>query len=93
MHYPSPDIIASKEGKSLAIECKLTREKYKYFKKEEIQELMEYAEKSGSEAHLAIKFPREGWLFLRPEQLMEKKTSYGVSLAEAKTIGRRFEQL
>ena len=77
----------------MAIECKKTLEKYKYFKKEEIKQLLEYAKKSGSEVHLAIKFPREDWLFLRPDQLEEKRTSYGISMTDAKTRGVRFEDI
>ncbi|MBW3018976.1 Holliday junction resolvase [Candidatus Woesearchaeota archaeon] len=93
MRYPSPDLFVSKSGKHLAIECKITKEKSKYLKKEEIHSLQEYAQIAGVEAYIAIKFPREQWLFVKPNQLREQRESYSVTLNEAKENGKQLNQL
>ena len=64
MKYPSPDIIAHKEGLQLAIECKKTKQTSKYFENEEIADLQTYAQISGARPLIAIKFPKQEWLFL-----------------------------
>ncbi|MGE0793638.1 MAG: Holliday junction resolvase Hjc, partial [Candidatus Woesearchaeota archaeon] len=48
-HYPSPDIVAGKLGRRLAIECKVTAETRKYFPKDEIQQLIYFAQHFGAE--------------------------------------------
>lgn len=93
MKHPSPDIIALKEGRSIAIECKATREKYKYLKKEEIMQLMEYSILSNSTPYIALRFLNEDWMFLKPYQLEEKQTSFGISLGQARKSAKRFEDI
>jgi Holliday junction resolvase len=93
MRYPSPDIISTKNGRILAIECKSTREKYKYLKKEEIIQLMEYATISQSTPYIALRFMKEDWLFIHPEDLEEKKTSFGISMEDAKKTAKKFEEI
>ena len=36
MKYPSPDILAARGDRVIAIECKITQNPYKYFEKQEI---------------------------------------------------------
>jgi len=50
--YPSPDIIAGKGGRSIALECKSTADTRQYFTKKEIKELQEYA----SLMHAEVKY-------------------------------------
>ena len=38
-HYPSPDLIVGKEGRRLAIECKITKDDKKYISSIDIQQL------------------------------------------------------
>ena len=56
MKYPSPDILTAKEGKILAIECKITKSKSKYFETNEIDDLNRFAEIFGAIPYIAIKF-------------------------------------
>lgn len=93
MHYPSPDIIASRQGKHYVIECKSTKQKYKYLKKEEIAHLTTYAEKAGGEPLIALRFTKTPWLFVHPTQLEEKETSYGITMARARAIGKTIEEI
>ncbi len=76
MKYPSPDIIANKEGVNLAIECKITSSKYQYFEEKEIQELLEYAKKAGARPLVAVKFSKKPWAFLDAAELRKTKESY-----------------
>ena len=76
MQFPSPDLIAANKIRRLAIEVKLTREEKKYFQKEEIKQLINFAIYFGAEPWLAIKFCRHGWQFVNPEDLDETKSNY-----------------
>ncbi|MDD5417805.1 MAG: Holliday junction resolvase Hjc, partial [Candidatus Nanoarchaeia archaeon] len=61
---PSTDIIAGKEGRTLAIECRTVNNDRIYIDNEKIQGMMEFTKKSGYEVWFAIKFNRKGWFFL-----------------------------
>ncbi len=93
MRYPGPDIIAIKQGKSLAIECKITKNTTKYLKKEEIEALKEYSQKSGSTALIAVKFPKQEWAFLEPEKLEETESHYMIKAEKAKEKGKQIDQI
>lgn len=91
--YPSPDVIASNNLRTLAIECKLTTETRKYFTKQEVKELIFFAEKFGAESWLAVKFFREPWYFFTIDSATETKESYVVTLEQAKSCGITFKEL
>ena len=93
MKYPSPDVIASKNKKSLAIECKACKTGYQYFDISEIEQLEEFARKAGHKALVAIKFNRTDWLFLEPEQLNRTTKRIGIKKSAALERGKRFEEL
>jgi len=93
MHYPSPDIIASRNGTHFIIECKSTKQKYKYLKKEEIEHLTTYAQKAGGQPLVAIRFVKTPWLFFHPTQLKEKNTSFGITITHARMIGKTIEEI
>ena len=92
---PSPDIIAGKPGRFLAIECKSGKNTHiRYIKEEQIKELNEFSSRFGAESFLAVRFDREGWYFLKPEQLMRTKSGvYAVSLKLAQEKGLSFDSL
>jgi Holliday junction resolvase len=91
--YPSPDILAGNAIRRLAIECKVTREKKKYFNRLEIEQLSHFSKKFGSEPWVGVKFPDEPWYFLMLEDLEETKTGYGLSLLIAQRRGLNFIEL
>lgn len=67
-HYPSADIIAGKNGKSLIIECKSTKDKTKYITHEEIQQLQTFSKIFGAKSVIAVRYNNLGWKFYDPEQ-------------------------
>ena len=91
--YPSPDVIASNNIRKLAIECKTTKKTSQYFEKKEIQELKLFAETFGAEAYVAIRFPKQPWLFIILEDLNELPKSHSISLKKAQNRGLTFEEV
>ncbi len=87
------DLIAGKAGKKFAIECKSTRKNIQYISKSQISDFIVFASIMGLSPVIAIKFLREGWLFIAPGKLRDTGENCAISLEEAKTIGKRFGQL
>ncbi len=77
--YPVPDILAAKDKRFLAIECKVTKSDSQYLTKEEIADLRTYAALTGAEPYVAVRFAREDWRLLRPEDLDVTPTQFVVS--------------
>ncbi len=93
MQYPSPDILTGKNGRRLAIECKLTSDTKKYFPINEIRELKYFANSFGAEAWLAIKFPKKQWIFFTPEDLKITDKSFVATVELGELKGISFEEL
>jgi len=91
--YPSPDIIASNALRRLAIEAKITKEKYKHFLREEVEQLKEFSKKFGAEPWIAIKFKGNDWFFICPEDLQHTDANFSISLEAAKRRGIAFNEL
>ncbi|MFH1071946.1 MAG: Holliday junction resolvase Hjc [Nanoarchaeota archaeon] len=91
--YPVPDLIAGNNIRKIAIEAKVTGSTRQYFDVEEIDDLLEFSRRFGSEAWLAVKFFREGFYFIHPEDLDKTEAKFGISLEKAKRKGFRFEEL
>lgn len=79
MRYPSADIIASNKHRRLAIECKSTKKNRKYFSKDDINQLKEFAERFGAEPWIAVKFKRKGWFFILIEDLNKSGKNFYIS--------------
>ncbi|MEK6963255.1 MAG: Holliday junction resolvase Hjc [Nanoarchaeota archaeon] len=90
---PSPDLIAGRSGRVLAIEVKATNDEKKYFPRLEIDELNEYATKTGVEAWVAVKFLRTPWWFLRTKELEQTPSSYVLTKKLCEEKGCPFERL
>lgn len=93
MKYPSPDILAQKQGLSLAIECKITKAQTQYLEKREVDELIEFAQRAGARPLIAVRFAKQKWVFLNPDDLRETQSSKGISLEGAELKGVSFEDL
>lgn len=87
------DLIAGKAGKKLAIECKSTRKNIQYISKVQISDFVVFASIMGLKPIIALKFLREGWLFVDPKALRDTGNNWAISLDDAKTSGKRFGQL
>ena len=91
---PNPDLLAGKDSRILAIECKSLGAENKYFKEQEIKELNQFSKKFGAEAWLAIRFDNIGWYFIQPHKLNKTKSNYySISLEEIKRKGLNFGKL
>ena len=91
---PNPDVLAGNKTRHLAIECKSVKGSYKHLYPEDIEQIVEFANKFGAEAWLAIRFNSKGWYFLKPEDIPKTKSlnlSINLELAEKK--GLKFEEL
>lgn len=91
--YPSPDILAGNAIRRLAIECKVTKDKNKYFLPEEVEQLRTFSQNFGAEAWIGIKFSGEPWYFLMLEDLENTGVNFGASIELAKRRGLTKEEL
>lgn len=91
--FPSPDILAGNGHRRIAIECKVTKDKKKYFSKEEIQQLQTFARNFGAESWVGVKFAGEDWLFFMLEDLKETSSSYVATLEMAAMKGLTLAEL
>ncbi len=91
--YPCPDIIALSKTRSLAIECKLCTGDNQYLTAEEVNDLQEYARRSGCEAWIAMRFSHEKWRFMRAEHVPTTEKMYVINRNTADEKGVLFEQV
>ena len=87
------DIIAGKKGiGKYAVEVKSSKAPIKYITKEQIEKFMIFADIFGLTPVIALRFNREGWLFLNPKYLRDSGKNFVITLEEAKEKGKRFSQ-
>lgn len=86
------DLLAGKKGKKYAIEVKSTKEQYKYFSKEQIENFLIFSEIFDLTPVIAIRFNREGWFFISPNLLEDAGKNFVITLEKAKKDGKRFSQ-
>ena len=90
--YPSPDIIAAKEKRMVAVEVKSTKNDKRYFSEEDIKQIEVFSEMFGAEAWIALKFIRKDWFFIKTGELNKTKKGFCASLELAKKKGLVFEE-
>jgi holliday junction resolvase Hjr len=93
MRAPSPDVIAGNRIRVLAIECKTSKDKCKYFSPEDLQDLKDFSAIFGAEPWVGLRFNNEKWYFISPEDLNKTNTGFSVSVEFAKNRGLLFEEL
>lgn len=91
--YPVPDILASKNKRQLAIECKVTKSDSQYLTKEEVADLRKYAAITGAEPFIAVRFARAEWRFLAPDDLDVTPTQFVVSKKLALEHGKALKDV
>ena len=82
MRYPSPDIIAGKNGQLFVIECKITSSDKQYFEKKEIKELKEFSQIMAAVPYLAVKFKGNDWRFYLISHLRETEKNFVITTKE-----------
>ena len=87
------DLIAGRKGRKFAIECKSTKKNIQYISKSQMEDFIIFSEMIGLNPLIAIKFFREGWLFINPKKMRDAGKNWAISLEQAKSFGKRFGQL
>ena len=90
--FPSPDLIAGNKMRRVAIECKMTKENYKYFCFDEIKQLKNFSDYFGSESWVAVKLGKEPWYFLSIEDLKITRKSFVATNQICKSKGLLIEE-
>lgn len=86
------DLIAGKSGAKYCIEVKSSKKPVKYISKEQIQKFLVFAEIFELQPVIALRFNREGWLFVNPSDLKDSGKNFAITLEEAKEKGKKFAQ-
>lgn len=87
------DMIAAKAGKkAYTVEAKSSKQTRIYITKAQISDFMTFSKILGLTPVLAIRFNRQGWLFLDPKFLGDTGKYWVVSLKNAQENGKRFSQ-
>jgi len=86
------DLIAGKKGKKFAIEVKSSKKPVKYISKEQIEKFLIFSEIFKLKPVIALRFNREGWLFIKPNHLKNSGKNWGITLDQAKKKGKKFAQ-
>ena len=86
------DLIAGKKGKKFSIEVKSSKKQIIYISKDQISRFMAFSEIFKLTPVIALRFNREGWLFINPKQLSDSGKNWGISLENAKKQGKKFAQ-
>ncbi|NCO11467.1 nucleoid-structuring protein H-NS [Candidatus Pacearchaeota archaeon CG_4_9_14_0_2_um_filter_39_13] len=92
------DLIAGKKDvtgddrKGYAIEIKSSKKDRIYITKRQIEDFIVFSDIMGLKAIIAVRFNREGWIFLNPGDMEDSGKYWVVSLKRAKEKGHKFAQ-
>jgi len=87
------DLIAGKSRqRKYAIEVKSSKKPTKYISKSQINNFLVFSEIFGLKPVIALRFSREGWLFVEPKHMRETINNWAITLDEARKKGKRFAQ-
>jgi Holliday junction resolvase len=86
------DLIAGKKGRKFAIEVKSSKKPVKYISKEQVNNFLVFSEIFGLVPVIALRFNREGWLFVNPKLLKDSGKNFVITLEEARKKGKKFSQ-
>jgi len=90
---PAPDIIAIKNGRIIAVECKARKAKNLAITLEQIGELRGWSKKAGAEALVGWKIPRKGWFFLKPRQMNNTGKFFTINQSNAMARGKSLHEV
>lgn len=89
---PSCDLIAGKVNKKVCIEVKSCKSKKKYLDSEQIERFLVFSQIFGLEPVLAVRFNREGWFFVNPNDLERTGKGLAIDIETARVKGLKFGQ-
>jgi len=76
MKLPLPDLIAGKNNKIVAIECKITKFNSVYLSEKEVYELEKFSMIMGAMPIVAVKINKKGWFFMHTNSLTKTDKAY-----------------
>lgn len=87
------DLIVGKMNKpAYTIEVKSSKKSTIYITKSQIEDFITFSNIIGLKPVIALRFNREGWLFIHPEHLKNTGKYWAISLKTAKEKGSKFSQ-
>jgi Holliday junction resolvase len=89
----SPDIIAIKDGKGLAFECKAWDRESIAIENDRYDGLVEWRDNTGFSTFVAWRMNGAGWLFIKPDEMAKNSKSRSVTKKAAMQINRGLESI
>jgi len=89
---PTPDVLAFKAGKAIAIECKTKKGEYLNIRQEQVEELQLWEKLSGLKALVAWRLTKGQWYFIGIDKLNKTKKAYSIKREEIKEKGTHFDK-
>lgn len=89
----SPDLIAVKDGRGLAFECKAWDRDSVAIENDRFDGLVEWRRNTGMETFLAWRMNGTGWFFIKLEELQSNDKTRTISKKTAMDINRRMESI
>jgi holliday junction resolvase Hjr len=89
----SPDLIAMKNGKGLAFECKAWDKGNIWIEKDRFENLVQWQSNTGMDTFIAWRMNGTGWFFIKLEEMKSNDKSKTVSRKTALEINRRIESI
>lgn len=90
---PCPDVVALKNGKIIAFECKAKKGEYLAIKKQQMFEEVNWSKKAGAKFVIAWKVPRNGWLFIDPRHFNDSGKNFMIKLDFARSVAMSLQDL
>ncbi len=87
----SPDLIASKNGRSFVFECKAWDRGNISIPKEKIETLLEWEKNGNMEAYVAWRMNNNGWFFIKPSQMNKTEKNYTATKEMVFKIGMKLD--
>lgn len=91
---PAPDLLAGKDGRVLAIECKSGKNVKRYLDSKQIEELKEFSKRFKAESWIGLRIDNHEWYFLQIKNLKKSKgNNLFIDLDLAREKGLSFKEL
>lgn len=89
----SPDIVAIKQGRGLAFECKAWDRSSLAIEPAKYDALLDWERNTGMGTFIAWRMNGQGWFFVKLAEMNRSEKSYTVTKRQALGIGRTLEAL
>ncbi len=90
---PCPDILAFRRTDQYGFECKAVASSSLQMRKEQVEHLKEWEEKSSITTYVAWRQTGGEWFFIRLQFLHENAKSYAISAQEAEKVNAGMERI